>query len=95
MNICLHCLYVLLKNVYPYLMPLCHLLLYSLVSQHSIKRILISTVDPDDPLAELLDDLLPDETKPKSKSSVQQAKIGKSASAPSASPILKTETREP
>ncbi|XP_051244922.1 fas-binding factor 1 homolog isoform X6 [Dicentrarchus labrax] len=45
--------------------------------------------DLDDPLADLLDDLLPDETKPESKSSAQQAKPGKSA--PS-SAIPKTET---
>ncbi|XP_070778989.1 fas-binding factor 1 homolog [Enoplosus armatus] len=52
----------------------------------------LHTKDPDDPLADLLDDLLPDETKPESKSSTQRAKPGKSAPSPTASPILKTET---
>lgn len=54
----------------------------------------ISSVDPDDPLADLLDDLLPDEAKPKSKSGILQAKPGTSLSPPSASPVLKPETRE-
>ncbi|XP_037648663.1 fas-binding factor 1-like isoform X1 [Sebastes umbrosus] len=47
--------------------------------------------DLDDPLADL-DDLLPDETEPELKSSTQPAKPEKSTPAPSASPILKTET---
>ncbi|KAM9346029.1 fas-binding factor 1 homolog [Symphorus nematophorus] len=47
--------------------------------------------DLDDPLADLLDDLLPEETKPESKSSIQRAKPGKSAPSPAASPVLKTE----
>ncbi|XP_074511323.1 fas-binding factor 1 homolog isoform X2 [Sebastes fasciatus] len=47
--------------------------------------------DLDDPLADL-DDLLPDETEPEPKSSTQPAKPEKSTPAPSASPILKTET---
>uniref|UniRef100_A0A8C4ISE1 Fas-binding factor 1 C-terminal domain-containing protein n=1 Tax=Dicentrarchus labrax TaxID=13489 RepID=A0A8C4ISE1_DICLA len=53
----------------------------TVVSENSVKRVknLISTADLDDPLADLLDDLLPDETKPESKSSAQQAKPGKSA----------------
>ncbi|XP_038552508.1 fas-binding factor 1 homolog [Micropterus salmoides] len=50
------------------------------------------TKDLGDPLADLLDDLLPDETKPESKSSTQRAKPEKSALSPSASPVLKTET---
>ncbi|XP_051244925.1 fas-binding factor 1 homolog isoform X9 [Dicentrarchus labrax] len=54
---------------------------------HNYKKFTFS--DLDDPLADLLDDLLPDETKPESKSSAQQAKPGKSA--PS-SAIPKTET---
>uniref|UniRef100_A0A8D0D4J2 Fas-binding factor 1 C-terminal domain-containing protein n=1 Tax=Sander lucioperca TaxID=283035 RepID=A0A8D0D4J2_SANLU len=57
-------------------MSLYHLLLYSLVSIKCVKN-LISAADLDDPLADLLDDLLPDETKPEPKST---------------SPILKTET---
>lgn len=67
-------------------------------SKNIIKRvkILISPADLDDPLADLLDDdFLPDETKPKSKSSTQRAKPDKSAPSPSASPILKAETCEP
>lgn len=67
---------------------------YSLVSRNDIKAILISTVARDDPLADLLDDLLPDEIDPKSKSSIQQAKPGKSSSPPSASPVPKSETCE-
>ncbi|KAM6966543.1 fas-binding factor 1 homolog [Tautogolabrus adspersus] len=47
--------------------------------------------DEDDPLADLLDDLLPDDTKPKYKSSVQRPKPEKSAASPSASPVLETE----
>lgn len=54
----------------------------------------MSDADPDDPLADLLDDLLPEETKPETKSSIQRAKPGKSAASPAASPILKTETCE-
>ncbi|XP_070837974.1 fas-binding factor 1 homolog [Chaetodon trifascialis] len=50
------------------------------------------TKDPDDPLADLLDDLLPDETQPKSKSSIQRARPAKPALSPAASPILKAET---
>ncbi|XP_078126286.1 fas-binding factor 1 homolog isoform X5 [Sander vitreus] len=46
----------------------------------------------DDPLADLLDDLLPDETKPEPKSIIQQAKPERSVPSPLASPILKTET---
>ncbi|XP_041634567.1 fas-binding factor 1 homolog isoform X2 [Cheilinus undulatus] len=46
--------------------------------------------DEDEPLADL-DDLLPDETKSKSKSSTQQSKPGKPAPSPTASPILETE----
>lgn len=50
---------------------------------------LISCPDLDDPLADL-DDLLPDETRLKSKSSVQQPKSKpKTVSPPSASPVLK------
>lgn len=63
--------------------------------EKSIRWILLSSVDLDDPLADLLDDLLPDEAQPNSKSGIQQAKPGKSASSSSASPILKTETSEP
>ncbi|XP_034749193.1 fas-binding factor 1 homolog isoform X8 [Etheostoma cragini] len=48
--------------------------------------------DLDDPLADLLDDLLPDETKPEPKSSIQRAIPEKSVPSPSASPILKTQT---
>ncbi|XP_078126282.1 fas-binding factor 1 homolog isoform X2 [Sander vitreus] len=48
--------------------------------------------DLDDPLADLLDDLLPDETKPEPKSIIQQAKPERSVPSPLASPILKTET---
>ncbi|XP_039978329.1 fas-binding factor 1 homolog isoform X1 [Xiphias gladius] len=48
--------------------------------------------DIDDPLADLLDDLLPDETKPESKTSVQQTKPEQSMQSPSASPILKSKT---
>lgn len=77
--------------------PLYHVLLHSLVSNNRIKRVknLVSTTDLDDPLADLLDDLLPDEPKPESKSSTQRAKPEKSAPSPSASPIVKTETCEP
>lgn len=75
-------------------MSLYHLLLYSLVSIKCVKN-LISAADLDDPLADLLDDLLPDETKPEPKSSIQQAKPEKSVPSPLASPILKTETCEP
>lgn len=53
--------------------------------------ILTSAVDPDDPLADLLDDLLPDETK--SKPSTQQPKPEKLASPPSTSLDLKTKTK--
>ncbi|GAA6226084.1 fas-binding factor 1 isoform X1 [Lates japonicus] len=48
--------------------------------------------DLDDPVGDLLDDLLPDETKPESKSSVQQTKPKQSVQSPSASPILKNKT---
>ncbi|XP_050929965.1 fas-binding factor 1 homolog isoform X4 [Lates calcarifer] len=48
--------------------------------------------DLDDPVGDLLDDLLPDETKPESKSSVQQTKPKQSVQSPSASPILKSKT---
>ncbi|XP_054463223.1 fas-binding factor 1 homolog [Anoplopoma fimbria] len=48
--------------------------------------------DLDDPLADLLDDLLPDDTKPKPKPSTQPAKPQKSAPSLLASPILKSET---
>uniref|UniRef100_A0A8C9ZDE1 Fas-binding factor 1 C-terminal domain-containing protein n=1 Tax=Sander lucioperca TaxID=283035 RepID=A0A8C9ZDE1_SANLU len=57
---------------------------------HKYKKYSFS--DLDDPLADLLDDLLPDETKPEPKSSIQQAKPEKSVPSPLASPILKTET---
>ncbi|KAK2833671.1 hypothetical protein Q5P01_017560 [Channa striata] len=45
--------------------------------------------DLDDPLVDLLDDLLPSETKPESKSGVQQSKPEKS---PSTSPVPKSKT---
>ncbi|XP_071374810.1 fas-binding factor 1 homolog [Centroberyx affinis] len=48
--------------------------------------------DLDDPLADLLDDLLPEETKAQPKTSVQKAKPEKSGLSPSASPIIKKET---
>lgn len=82
--------------VRPCKMPLNHLLLHCLVSKNSINRVknIISSADLGDPLADLLDDLLPDETMPESKSSTQRAKPEKSALSPSASPVLKTETRE-
>ncbi|XP_060882968.1 fas-binding factor 1 homolog [Labrus mixtus] len=48
--------------------------------------------DEDDPLADLLDDLLPDDTKPKYKSSIQRSKPEKSVASPSASPVLEPET---
>lgn len=72
-----------------------YLMCYSLVTQNYIKTSFISTVDGDDPLGDLLDDLLKDEIQPKSKSSVQQAKSGKSTSPSSPSLIPKSETREP
>ncbi|XP_034055745.1 fas-binding factor 1 homolog isoform X6 [Gymnodraco acuticeps] len=50
------------------------------------------TKDVDDPLADLLDDLLPDETKPEPKSIIQKAKREKAPPSPTASPILKTTT---
>ncbi|KAL3054065.1 hypothetical protein OYC64_006405 [Pagothenia borchgrevinki] len=50
------------------------------------------TKDVDDPLADLLDDLLPDETKPEPKSIIQKAKREKAPPSPTASPILKTPT---
>lgn len=65
---------------------------YCRVQQQYIKNLFS---DLDDPLADLLDDLLPDETNPKNKSSIQRARPGKSAPSPAASPILKTETCEP
>ncbi|XP_041812804.1 fas-binding factor 1-like isoform X2 [Chelmon rostratus] len=61
-----------------------------LSAAHNYKKFTLS--DLDDPLADLLDDLLPDETNPKNKSSIQRARPGKSAPSPAASPILKTET---
>ncbi|XP_073351461.1 fas-binding factor 1 homolog isoform X2 [Pagrus major] len=57
---------------------------------HNYKKFTFS--DPDDPLADLLDDLLPDEPKPEAKPSIQRAKPVKSAPSPASSPILKTET---
>ncbi|KAA8584917.1 hypothetical protein FQN60_003611, partial [Etheostoma spectabile] len=57
---------------------------------HKYKK--YSFYDLDDPLADLLDDSLPDETKPEPKSSIQQAVPEKSVPSPLASPILKTET---
>lgn len=50
----------------------------------------ISFADLDDPLADLLDDLLPDETKLESKTSMQQSKPEKSLG----SPILKSKTHK-
>ncbi|CAJ1075980.1 fas-binding factor 1 homolog isoform X3 [Xyrichtys novacula] len=47
--------------------------------------------DEEDPLADLLDDLLPEETKPKSKPSTQQSKPVKSTPSAAASPILETD----
>ncbi|KAF3846638.1 hypothetical protein F7725_003716 [Dissostichus mawsoni] len=52
----------------------------------------ITTRNVDDPLADLLDDLLPDETKPEPKSIIQKAKREKATPSPTASPILKTTT---
>ncbi|XP_034567093.1 fas-binding factor 1 homolog isoform X2 [Notolabrus celidotus] len=48
--------------------------------------------DEEDPLADLLDDLLPDEPKSKSKPSTQRSKPDKAAPSPAASPALETET---
>ncbi|XP_026181581.1 fas-binding factor 1 homolog isoform X4 [Mastacembelus armatus] len=50
------------------------------------------TKDLDDPLADLFDDLLPDENKSASKTSLQQTKPEKTAQSPSESPILKSKT---
>uniref|UniRef100_UPI0037E750DB fas-binding factor 1 homolog n=1 Tax=Semicossyphus pulcher TaxID=241346 RepID=UPI0037E750DB len=49
------------------------------------------TKDVDDPLADLRDDLLPEETEPKSKPSIQLSKPEQSAPSPSASRLLDTE----
>ncbi|KAI9522351.1 hypothetical protein NQZ68_036683 [Dissostichus eleginoides] len=57
---------------------------------HNYKKFTFSDVD--DPLADLLDDLLPDETKPEPKSIIQKAKREKATPSPTASPILKTTT---
>ncbi|XP_053299758.1 fas-binding factor 1 homolog isoform X3 [Pleuronectes platessa] len=48
--------------------------------------------EDDDPLADLLDDLLPDETKPEAKASVQPPKPEQSLQSPSASPNFKNRT---
>lgn len=45
----------------------------------------ISTLDPDDPLADLLEDLLPDEPKASSKSITQQPRPDKPSTPPAAS----------
>ncbi|XP_033945464.1 fas-binding factor 1 homolog isoform X3 [Pseudochaenichthys georgianus] len=55
---------------------------------HDYKKFTFSDVD--DPLADLLDDLLPDETKPEPKSIIQKAKREKAPPSPPASPVLKT-----
>ncbi|XP_063760963.1 fas-binding factor 1 homolog isoform X3 [Eleginops maclovinus] len=57
---------------------------------HNYKKLTFSDVD--DPLADLLDDLLPDETKPEPTSSKQKAKPEKATPSLSASPILKNPT---
>ncbi|KAK5914292.1 hypothetical protein CgunFtcFv8_008746 [Champsocephalus gunnari] len=55
---------------------------------HNYKKFTFSDVD--DPLADLLDDLLADETKPEPKSIIQKAKREKAPPSPPASPVLKT-----
>ncbi|KAM7386603.1 hypothetical protein PAMA_009286 [Pampus argenteus] len=50
--------------------------------------------DLDDPFADPLDDLLPDETKTESKATVRPTKPEKSVLSPSASPILKSKTTD-
>lgn len=57
--------------------------------------ILISALDPDDPLAELLEDLLPDEPKAPSKSITQQPRPEKPSTPPTASLDFKTKTSKP
>ncbi|XP_067333192.1 fas-binding factor 1 homolog isoform X1 [Channa argus] len=50
------------------------------------------TKDLDDPLVDLLDDLLPGETKPEPKTSSQQTKPEKSGQSPSTTPLPKSKT---
>lgn len=59
---------------------------------YSLFKGLLLSADADDPLADLLDDLLPDETRPEPKP--RPSKPDKSVSPASASPTLRSQTSE-